>query len=238
VSATTWTPAAVASRAAEARFEAWRAVEAQHVVSTARLVPVAEQRRLEEILDAAKPPVPPGIERLHYLLAAPFRYRPLPPGSRFRAPDDPGVLYAAHERRTACAEAGWWRWKGFLLDCRGLDELPPARFTLFPLEMRGSAVDLRKAPFARDRAAWQDRESYARTQAFARVAREAGVGIVVYESVRDPGRGANAAALHPRALGKPGQTRMQTWTLLVSRGGAKWIRDGAEAFSFDAAGWE
>ena len=48
---------------------------------------MAEQQRLEQLLDESKPPVPPECRSLHYLLATPFRYgAPYPGGSRFRRP--------------------------------------------------------------------------------------------------------------------------------------------------------
>ena len=61
-------------------------VEAQHRVSTLKLVDtLSEQERLEQLLDASKPPVPPECRHLDYLLATPFRYgSPYPHGSRFR----------------------------------------------------------------------------------------------------------------------------------------------------------
>src|SRR5690349_24755031 len=94
-------------------LKAWRAVEAQHVVSTLRLTgnDPEQQDLLERILEESKPALPAAAEGLHYLLATPFRYPPLRSGSRFRAWPDPGVLYAALERRTACAEMGYWRWR-------------------------------------------------------------------------------------------------------------------------------
>ena len=50
-------------------------VEAQHVVSTLKVVDtLAEQERLEQLLEESKPPVPPECRRLHYLLCTPFRY--------------------------------------------------------------------------------------------------------------------------------------------------------------------
>jgi hypothetical protein len=56
VSSTTWTPRAVASKAVDCRLELWRAVEAQHVASTRRLVDSnAEQEALEDILEQTKP---------------------------------------------------------------------------------------------------------------------------------------------------------------------------------------
>ena len=93
MSSPTWTPRAVASSAAPARFALWRAVEAQRVVSTMALVDTLEEQAvLEQLLDASKPPVPAGADKLHYLLFTPFRYGPPPGGSRFRAPTDAGVI--------------------------------------------------------------------------------------------------------------------------------------------------
>jgi hypothetical protein len=233
VSATTWTPGAVASESFAAALEIWRAVEAQHVVSTMRIADSPEdQRRLESILDAAKPPMRKDVEGLHYLLAAPFRYRPDPPGSRFRAPEDPGVYYGSGEIRTACAEMAWWRWKGFLLDARELPELPPVAFSIFPVDVKGRAVDLRKPAFAAGHRTWTHRSSYGGTQRFGRAARAAGIAIILYESVRDPERGTNAAIMTPAAFRRFDETRKQTWTLLLSRERAAWIRDGSTAFSF------
>ena len=92
MSSRTWTPRAVASSAAPFQGVLWRAVEAQHVVSTRALVDtLAEQHVLERLLEEGKPPVPGGAARLHYLLFTPFRYAPPPGGSRFRAPCDAGV---------------------------------------------------------------------------------------------------------------------------------------------------
>ena len=100
-----WTPRAVASEAAACRLEPWRAVEAQHVASTRRLVDSNEEQiLLETLLEESKPR---SFAPLDYLLATPFRYPPWTRGSRFRAPADPGVLYAADERRTACARHFW-----------------------------------------------------------------------------------------------------------------------------------
>ena len=63
---------------------AWRGVEAQHVVSTMRLVDsAAEQDLLEQLLEASKPALPATRQPRHYLLLTPFRYRPLH-ASRFR----------------------------------------------------------------------------------------------------------------------------------------------------------
>lgn len=235
---TTWTTHAVASEARPAALDLWRAVEAQHVASTRRLVDtLEEQRQLEDILEASKPPLPPGTRDLHYLLATPFRY-PSPYGSRFRAPDDAGVFYGGDRPRVACAEIGYWRWR-FLVDSQGLPALGPAPQTLFQVSVRTSAVDLTRAPFARDQARWVAPDDYSATQDFARVARLAGIGLIVYRSVRDPERqpGLCGAVLRPDAF-RP-RTPLQdaqTWLLTVTRDRATWQR-GREAFEFDMARW-
>jgi hypothetical protein len=76
------------------------------------LVDTDEQALLERLLDDSKPAAP------HWLLFAPFRHPPLPSGSRFRGPADPGVFYGAELQRTACAELGYWRWR-LLMDVPG-----------------------------------------------------------------------------------------------------------------------
>lgn len=231
---TTWTPAAVSSSARPFDVALWRGVEAQHLVSTLRLAAdLASQRILEREIDAAKPALPDALASLHPLLAAPFRYRPLPPGSRFRSPDDPGVFYGAPEIRTVCAEVGHWRWRGFLMDCPGLDALPATSFTLFPVKARGQGVDLREKPFEADRTDWQDRNDYRATQSFGRVAREAELDLIAYQSVRDPEAGMNVAVLAPKSLRGFSETRQQTWTLVLDRKKAIWIRSERAAFSFD-----
>src|SRR3954464_5652255 len=103
----TWTPAALSSERRRLAGGCWRLVEAQHRVSTMKLVDtLAEQSLLETIVDASKPPLPPECVHLHYLLSTPFRYgAPYPAGSRFRrAGHTPGVFYASRATSTAVAE--------------------------------------------------------------------------------------------------------------------------------------
>ena len=56
---------------------AWRGVQAQHVVSTMRLVDTPEEQvELERLLEGSKPPLPTMKAPKHYLLSTPIRYRP------------------------------------------------------------------------------------------------------------------------------------------------------------------
>jgi hypothetical protein len=240
VSSRTWTPRAVASSAVPQRFAAWRAVEGQHVVSTMPLVDsLAEQHALERILEEGKPPVPAGAAHLHWLLFTPFRYPPPPGGSRFRGPTDPGVFYAADEVRTACAELGYWRWR-HLLDSPALSAMPIRPQTVFRTALAARTVDLREAPFVRDRDVWTDPADYAGCQRFGAVARAAEVEAIRYESVRDPRHGGNVAVLSWTAFPKPAPSDAQTWALSVTRERVVWRRTDTvtrQEHEFVAAGW-
>jgi len=234
VSSSTWTPRAVASEAQRARRRLWRAVEAQHIASTLRLVAnVREQIVLERLLDQSKPPLPAEAEDLHYLLSTPFRYSS-PIGSRFRSPADSGIWYGAEAQRTACAELGFWRWR-FLMDSEALETIGPSPQTVFRAGIDGRLVDLTQPPFKKSRAEWTHPDDYSAPQDFARIAREAAIDAIRYESVRDPEHAEAVAVLRP--CFKPRQPlEQQTWFLTVRRTAVIWQREG-ETFEFDAGVW-
>lgn len=240
MSSTTWTTREVASSAAPLRHALWRAVEAQHVVSTMALVDsIDEQHVLERLLDDTKPPVPAAAAHLHWLLFTPFRYPPPPGGSRFRGPNDPGVFYGADEMRTACAELGYWRWR-HLQDSPALPAMPTKAQTVFQVKLETDAVDLRAKPFVRDRQRWTDPTDYSRCQAFGRTAREAKVGAIRYESVRDPKHDGCCAVLTPAAFVPPVPLEQQTWMLSVARDRVIWQRThalNAEEYEFGSLQW-
>jgi hypothetical protein len=210
----------------DASIRAWRAVEAQHIVSTLRLTgnDPEQQDLLERILEDSKPPVPAEAAGLHYLLATPFRYPPSAHGSRFRAWPDPGVLYAAPQRRTACAEMGYWRWR-FMTDSEGLREIAASPQTLFEVGARGPAIDLQRSPLDRRAALWTDPADYTATQALGRAAREASIALILYRSVRDPEPGTCVAVLQPSALRPKRPLTQETWHLTVTPAGAIWQRE-------------
>ena len=202
---------------------------------------VAEQSVLERLVESSKPPVPREVARqdLHWLLFTPFRYAPPPGGSRFRAPNDPGVFYGADHARTACAEVGYWRWR-HLRDTPALAVMPPRPQTVFKVPVSGSAIDLRDAPFDRDRAQWTHRSDYRACQAIGRVAREARVQWLRYESVRDSRHGGCGAVFDATAFASRRPTEQQGWILTVTRARVVWQRSdplNTGVFEFSAAGW-
>lgn len=220
-------------------LDLWRAVEAQHRVFTMVLVDTLdEQTLLERLLEEAKPAS--RHNKLHWLLFTPFRYPPLPSGSRFRGAGDPGVFYGADEQRTACAELGYWRWR-LLMDSPSLKSIDPMQQTLFRTPVYGTAIDLRQPPLSERRAQWTHPSDYLPCQALARQARNGSIDIIRYESVRDPQAGGCAALLTHGAFAQNEPAESQTWALAVFRHAVFWRLDSVfeeRAFEFDAARWQ
>ncbi len=222
-------------------LECWRAVEAQHRVSTMVLVDtVDEQALLERLLEESKPALRSDQQALHWLLFTPFRYPPLPSGSRFRGPGDPGVFYGADVQRTACAELGYWRWR-LLLDSPALTSIDPMQQTLFKTPVRARSIDLRTPPLSHRRKHWTDRSNYAACQELAREARDAGIQMIRYQSVRDPDAGGCAALLSHTAFTSNVPLESQTWSLAIFRHRIVWQRDSIfdrETFEFNTDQWK
>lgn len=222
-----WTPAALFSEARLYTSTGWRLVEAQHRVSTLKLVDtLAEQAALEDILEATKPQLPADCRGLDYLLATPFRYGPYPYGSRFRrAGRTPGVWYAAERPETALAEMVFYRFLFFAESPATPWPENAADYTGFAVPLAGVALDLTQAPLLRDDAAWRHPTDYGATQALADAAREGSVQIIRYASVRDPGGGANLAVLTCAAFAAREPALRQTWRIRLGPQGAVAIRE-------------
>jgi RES domain len=224
-----WTPAALWSERRAHASDCWRLVEAQHQISTLKLTDtLAEQQMLEELLEETKPPLPPETRELHYLMAAPFRYgTAYPRGSRFRrAGRTPGVFYGAERPRTAAAEMAFYRLLFFAESPGTPWPENPGEFTAFNAPVRTPAtLDLMSAPLDRNRAAWTRLLDYEPCQALATSAREAGIALIRYESVRDPEGGANLALLSPAPFVGRSPKKTETWRIKLGPFGAQVIRE-------------
>ncbi|MGO9420774.1 RES family NAD+ phosphorylase [Roseiarcus sp.] len=221
-------PAALRSELAPYERRVWRLVEGQHLVSTRKLVDSnAEQRLLEDLIEATKPVVPEDCRGLDYLLSTPFRYRPGARGSRFRrAGATLGVFYAAEEPQTAVAEMAFYRLLFFAESPATPWPVNPSEYTGFSTSVRtGRALDLTLPPLNADRTAWRDPIDTTRCQALAEAAREAGAEVLRYESVRDPKARACAAVLKCSAFAEPYPLDYQTWRIGVGAGGAFALRE-------------
>ncbi|MFV8782421.1 RES family NAD+ phosphorylase [Microbulbifer sp. SA54] len=102
----------------------YRIIESQEEVATRSLVDsLQKQEILENLLEQSKPARLPGSELLHYLLATPFRYPPLPWGSRFGGTAETGIFYGSKTVDTVLAEAAYYRLL-FLNDMEQAPERP------------------------------------------------------------------------------------------------------------------
>jgi RES domain len=217
MSSSIWTRCAGASELRALRLSPWRVVEAQHQVSTRKLVDsIEEQILLEELIDRAKPPdVTRG--RLHYLLATPFRYPPLRYGSRFGGRHERGIWYGSETLRGAFAEVGYYR----LLFLEGTTaELGPLTTQLTAFTARAQSargVDLVGPPFDAFHRAIASPVKYDATQTLGREMRDAGVELFRYPSARDPADSVNIGALTPSVFGNGKPRGFETWHCTASR---------------------
>lgn len=208
-----WAECGSRAQAVELAGEVLRMVESQEQVATQRLVRnLAEQDLLESLLEQSKPARPAITAALDYLLATPFRYPPLPHGSRFGRRHEPGLFYAARALPTLLAEAAYYRfvfWAGMAT--------PPPRMlrtqhTLFAARIRARrAFRLHEPPFDAYRARLASPVDYTATQALGTALRAAGTDAIEYRSARDVNGGLNVALYSPGAFANPKPTFREEW---------------------------
>ena len=197
-------------------------VEAQHRVSTMKLIDNAdEQRTLEELLDASKPVVPNACAGLHYLLFTPFRYEARADSRFRRAGMTPAVFYAAEQVNTAVAEIAFWRLLFFI-------ESPGTPWPSNPLQLTAFAaryevelcLDLTQPPYASREADWRHPTDYAACQGIADEARPMGALAIRSRSARDPNAGINVILLGCEAFAAREPAEQRTWRMKLSAAGA------------------
>lgn len=223
----------------------WRLVEAQHLVSTLKLVDdLDEQLLLEEIIEGTKPSVPDECRHLDYLLSTPFRYgSPYPAGSRFRrAGLTDGVFYCSQSVETAVAEMAFYRLLFFTESPETMIPDLAASYTAICAAISTErSVDLTIPPLVSHSAIWMHPTNYEPCQQLAETARTLAADLIRYTSVRDPDRGANLAVLRCRAFQRPAPVTRQSWRLAITARGVSALCDAprqrisfpAEVFSGD-----
>jgi hypothetical protein len=179
-----------------------RLVENQEQKVTVPLVDdLDEHEALEQLLEASKPAPAAGTARFDYLLRAPWRYPPLPWGSRFGRRFEPGIFYGSLTAAALLAEAAYYR----LVFLAGM-ETPFAdrvisqhtRFEARYQTDRGRRLDA--PPFSRHETVLRHPAHYGPCQALGTVLRTAGAAAFTYLSARAPGQECNIALLQPAAL--------------------------------------
>lgn len=233
MSSHTWTPDALWSERRRLSGICWRVVEAQHKVSTLKLVDtLEEQALLEGLIEETKTPVPPECRHLHYLLSTPFRYgAPYPGGSRFRrAGMTPGVYYASAKSSVAIAEAAFHRLLFFAESPATPWPANAAEFTAFSVPYATArGIDLTMPPLSSDEAAWISLVDYSACQALADAVREAALAVIKYKSARDPGHGANLAMLSCTVFARDEPVERQTWRIQFGSSGARAVCEFPDA---------
>lgn len=217
MSSSIWTLCAGDSELRPLRLSPWRVVEAQHQVSTRKLVDSTEEQiLLEEMIDRVKPPDMTN-GRIHYLLFTPFRYPPLPHGSRFGDRHERGIWYGSLEIRSAFAEVAYYRLL-FLEASRADLGTVTTALTAFTATMRTlRGIDLTKPPFDKYRSRIASPVRYDSSQPLGADMRAGGVEAFTYSSARDAEGGTNVAAFVPSVFGKARPRLLETWHCAASR---------------------
>ena len=217
-----WIPDALRSEPAPLEKDYWRCVEAQHLVSTLRLVDdLEDQALLEDILEETKPPVPDECEGLHWLYMTPFRYGLYPKGSRLRKEGrTPGVYYVSAHQDTALIETAFHLLL-FYADSPGTPfPSQPTEHTCFDVPVKASkAIQLNRKPFSEAADLWSHPSDYSNSQALEVAARAEGIDLITYASVRDPMGKENAALLTCKVFAVTEPSTKQTWKLWFNKTG-------------------
>ncbi len=203
----------------------WRVTESQQRISTRQLVDTdAEHELIEALIEDSKPAVPDGPEfAVHFLLFSPFRYPPLPHGSRFGTRLERAMWYGSDLLETALAEAAYYH----LVFLEGTAaKLVPNRVvkSAVPVAVRSEAsVDLSLPPFDAYRTVLCSKSEYGETQRLGSEMRVAGVEMLRYVSARDPKQGTNMGLFTPAAfaVGKPVGSP-QTWYCTATPTAISW----------------
>lgn len=220
MSSSIWMQCAGSSELRPMRLSAWRVVEAQHEVSTRKLVgSAAEQELLEALLEGVKPPapLPSAAGRMHYLLFTPFRYPPLRHGSRFGTRYERGIWYGSEQVRTAFSEVAYYRLL-FLEGTHATFTTVGTSLTAFTVRihtLRG--LDLTASPFSVHRELIASKTSYLHSQALGRAMREDAVEAFRYVSARDAEGGVNVGAFTPEVFHAAVPRQFQRWHCVATR---------------------
>jgi hypothetical protein len=200
-------------------LSAIRVVESQGQAATLTLVDsLEEQMVLESLLENVKPPLPETPPGYHYLLTTPFRYPPLPYGSRFGSRLHNGIFYASLTEATALAETAYYRfvfWQGMAT--------PPPRvrltteLTTFSAKIKtNQGVRLEAAPFEQYTASISHPSDYQTSQALGDAMRDARVEAFTYVSARDPEGGINCGCFTIAAIAAKKPSSLASWTCVTN----------------------
>lgn len=209
-----------------------RVVESQEQIATLALVDTPEEQvLLESLLEESKPPLPPVHRDFHYLIITPFRYPPLPYGSRFGSRLHLGLFYGSQKYRSALAECAYYR----LLFWTGMSEPPQQQrlvteHTTFEARVKTDrSVALHSPPFACHHDMICHPNDYSASQALGEAMRDAGVEAFTYPSARDAEGSTNIGIFTPRAIRSRKLLRERCWLCVTTANKVSFMRSHAAA---------
>ncbi len=188
-----------------------RLVESQAQVATLTYVDtLEEQSLLESMLNAVKPAYPEDSEALHYLLRTPFRYPPLPWGSRYGRVHEPSIFYGGGTLTTTLAESAYYRFVfWYSMEGEPVKDSLRSEHTLISADYGSDlGVRLQLPPFSQHTAMLMHPQDYAQTQLLGSAMRDAGVEAFEYPSARDIHHGICVGLFTPKAF--PGKRPRET----------------------------
>lgn len=224
MSSSIWTRCGASSNLRPLMLKAWRAVEAQLVVATRKIVDsLEEQRILEQLIAESERPGSRSVDgvELHDLLAAPFRDPPLRHGSRFGRPSERGLWYGSETERTAFAEVSYYRLVFLAGTAADLSPLMVELATYRTAVHTERGVDLTIPPFERWQGVLASKTDYAPTQALGVAMRRDGVEAFRYISARDVEGGVNVALFSPRAFAARRPRTLHAWICVATHAGVE-----------------
>ena len=211
----------------------------QQKVTLALTDTLAEHDVLENLLEASKPApaAHPRLARFDYLLRAPWRYPPLPWGSRFGRRFEPSLFYGALSRAALFAEAAYYR----LVFLEGMEtpfgDRVISQFTVFEAMFSTErGLDLSQPPFERHEKVLRHKSAYEPCQELGTVLRDRGVEAILYLSARADGDALNVALFSPDAL-RSRKHRNPRHGLCETRPSQVSFRLGDELFEFPREGF-
>lgn len=196
-------------------------VEAQHRVSTMKLVDtLEEQRLLEEVLESTKPPMPEECKNLNFLLFTPFRYAATNDSRFRRAGQTLGVFYAAEDMETSIAEVAFWRLLFFMESARTPWPANPLELTAFSVRYESArCLDLTRNPYVDRIDIWTAPIDYEPCHKLADEARNLGCEVIRSISARDPSRRATISILSCAAFRDTKPIQKRTWRMQLGSAG-------------------
>lgn len=182
--------------------DVFRIVETQEDAATMALMKnIEKQTALESLLDEYKPPyADQQLQYRHYLIASPFRYPPLPWGSRFGQRFEKSYFYASESSATCIAESVYYRFVFFAGKASDFSMPVLTEHCLFSLFVASDAcADFTQVTDSNLLSAIVSPDDYSQTHKIGRECRNNNIHIIRYPSARDT-VGINLAIDNPEVI--------------------------------------